>query len=106
MTGLKKLLDSYKGVAFLLCLIIVGALVGMERISFAEFVEFILWAYGALATTRMGEEGMKAIGRGKSNGVPLDTALVVEVEQGTVKPESIAKTIKAIKDAATSEPQP
>jgi hypothetical protein len=60
--GFKKLFTSYKGTAFLLCIIVVGALVGAGKVTFEQFVEFVTWAFGALVLARAGEEGMKGIG--------------------------------------------
>ena len=65
MSGLKKLLESYKGTAFLLCIIVVGALVGLNKVTYEDFVSFIKWGFSALVLARAGEEGLKGIGNGK-----------------------------------------
>lgn len=65
MNGLKKILDSYKGIAFLLCLVIVGALVGFGKVPYEEFVAFVKWGFSALVIARGGEEGLKGLGTKK-----------------------------------------
>lgn len=63
--GFKRLFGSYKGTAFLLCIIIVGALVGAGKVPFEQYVDFIKWAFGALVVARAGEEGLKGLGSKK-----------------------------------------
>lgn len=65
MNGLKKILGSYKGVAFIVVILIVGVLVGLGKVTYEQFVEFVKWAFGTLAIARAGEEGLKGLG-GKS----------------------------------------
>ncbi len=62
MGGLKKLTESYKGTAFLVSIVVVGALVGAGKVSYEQFVEFTQWAFGFLVGGRAVEEGMKGIG--------------------------------------------
>lgn len=59
MNGLKKLLDSYKGTAFLLVIVVVGVLVGMGKVTYEQFVKMVTWLFGMLAGSRAIEEGAK-----------------------------------------------
>ena len=71
MTGLKKLLDSYKGAAFLICIVIVGGLVALNKVTYEQFVTFVKWALGFTTIGRSIQEGAKRLGAGKVAPAPV-----------------------------------
>ncbi|MBM11800.1 MAG: hypothetical protein CL759_06965 [Chloroflexi bacterium] len=61
--GLKKLFESYKGVAFLLSIIALTVLVALGKGTMDDIVAFLKWGFSALVVARAGEEGAKAIAK-------------------------------------------
>lgn len=76
MSGLKKLLDSYKSMAFAICVIVVGVLVGLGKADYSQLVDFMKWGLGFVVGARSIEEGMKGLGKGK----PVPTVAIEVVE--------------------------
>lgn len=60
MNGLKKLLDSYKGMAFLIVIVSLTLLVALGKADVDHFLGFVKWGFAALAGARAYEEGAKA----------------------------------------------
>ena len=65
MSGIGKLLGSYKGVAFIISLGIVGALVATGKVTSEQYVDYSKWLFGFLASARAVEKGAEHIGNGK-----------------------------------------
>lgn len=75
MSGLKKLLDSYKSMAFAVCVIVVGVLVGLGKADYVQLVDFMKWGLGFVVGARSIEEGMKGLGKGRPISIPTISVL-------------------------------
>ena len=66
MSGLKKLLGSYKSMLLVVCVIVVGVLVALGKADYAQLVDFMKWGLAFVVSARGIEEGMKGLGKGRA----------------------------------------
>lgn len=60
MNGLTKLTGSYKAIAFLGVLIILGVMVGLGKMPASDLLEFVKYGFPSLVAARAYEEAAKA----------------------------------------------
>lgn len=61
MKGITKLLESYKGWAFLVTMVALVVLAGLDKIAGEKVIEVVEWALPILLGARALEEGAKSV---------------------------------------------
>ncbi len=94
MSGLKKLLGSYKSMLLVVCVIVVGVLVALGKADYAQLVDFMKWGLAFVVSARGIEEGMKGLGKRKVPSIEhkFDVSAAVADAMKAINSEAISVT--------------